>query len=452
RVLSIHKSKGLEFPVVYLVGTGRRFNLRSLDAPLLAHRELGVGPMRVDVQRSVQYPTLAYRAIRHRLLMETLAEEMRLLYVAVTRARERLVLVGTVRDPENSLRGWREVVAVDGADGPSPAAPGAPLPAGLRAQARSFLEWLGPALAALDAERPGSVQWPQVGPAPGERALFEVRCAVVPAMERSEQEGSARQEPVMPVAGDPERVAFRLGWRYPWAVLARRPAKVSVTEVKRAAEPGDRPQEAWRPAGECLPHLGGRPRFLQEEAGLSAVEVGIAMHTVMQHLELGGRLDADGIAGQVARMVAREILTPHQAQAVDREAIARFFAGELGQRLRRAGKVWRELPFTLRLPARELYPEPEAEGEHVVLQGVIDCLLEDEEGLVLIDFKSDRLTGGMEALAGRYRTQIGLYARAVTAITGRPLQAAYLYSFAGGASWRVQPGSEVAGGRGEGIE
>jgi ATP-dependent helicase/nuclease subunit A len=172
-----------------------------------------------------------------------------------------------------------------------------------------------------------------------------------------------------------------------------------------------------------------RPAFIAGERDLTPAEKGTALHMVMRHLDLGGRLDAVSIAGQVARLVTRELITPEQALAVDCRRIEQFFKSHPGRRLLGALSVKREVPFGLLVPAEEVYPQLAGKhaGERVLVQGVIDCLAEEREGFIIIDYKTDRPAAREGDLSLKYAGQVSMYARAVEAISGRPVLACYLY-------------------------
>ncbi|HEX3031675.1 MAG TPA: PD-(D/E)XK nuclease family protein [Bacillota bacterium] len=239
-----------------------------------------------------------------------------------------------------------------------------------------------------------------------------------------------------------ELVAERLSWQYPYKVLATVPAKATVTEMKRRFGTED-------PASGSLPghlkpgngkkgKLALRPHFLQEETGLSPAEKGTAMHLVMQHLRLEGDLSLEGIRQQAALLEQRELLTGPQAQSLNYQAMTAFFTTELGQKMV-TNPCLRELPFTMAFPARELYPGldnlPE---EQILVQGVIDCLVEDSNGFILLDYKTDRVTpDNLEALVNNYRGQLRLYAQAVETLLGKEVREKYLYFFATGQLVRV---------------
>jgi len=430
RIMSIHKSKGLEFPVVFVAGLGKKFNFKDLNKTMLFHKSQGLGPQLVDPEAGVTYPTVARLALKHRLKLEALAEEMRILYVALTRAREKLILVGSARKLAECARRWCGPV---GADGPC-------LPDGMLAGAASYLDWLAPAVARhrdgaaiRELGRAGEEPPESVASGPSAWKVFIDAGRVVPgAGGEAEPELFSRVRKMEPLEPGPlaDTVKARLEWRYPAAAVAGRAAKASVTEIKRRFDLRET-EEGHRLPDDFHPVPGRRPRFLQEERGLTAAEAGSALHLVMQSLDLDRVSGAAAIKEQIAGMVERELLTHEQASAAPVERIAAFFAGPLGRRVLAGRAVRRELPFTLALPAGELYPDLRAyPGEVALAQGVVDCLVDEGDGYLLLDYKTDRVARDQVAAAvDRYRAQLSLYTRAVEEILGRRVKEKYLYFF-----------------------
>ena len=429
RIMSIHKSKGLEFPVVFLAGLNRKFNFQELSKDLLFHKDLGLGPQLVNAVARVTYPTAAKLAFKHRLKMEALAEEMRILYVAMTRAREKLVLVGSTRNLAQSARKWCGPAGVEDW----------PLPDGYLGGVSSPLDWLAPALArhrdGAELRKLGVSEEQPPFEVAGDRSrwkiLFASRGKDAAAEKTPEPEWLARVSRMEPLAPGPlaDVISARLEWTYPAAGLLGRSAKTTVTEIKRRFDLAEEGEDAA--PRDFRPPVGGRPLFLQEERGLSAVEAGTALHLTMQSLDLKGGLDTATIRQRIEKMVEREILTVEQAAAVPAEKIADFFAGSLGARLLAGREVLRELPFTLALPAQELYPDlTGADGEVVIIQGVVDCLVDEGDGWLLVDYKTDRIAPGqLQEAVKRYRGQLDLYARAVESILGRKIKEKNIYLF-----------------------
>ncbi|MBU7005381.1 helicase-exonuclease AddAB subunit AddA [Phosphitispora fastidiosa] len=463
RIISIHKSKGLEFPVVFAAGLGKQFNTADLSKKSLLHKKMGLGLPVVDPELRLTYPTIAQHAIKLCLKKELLAEELRILYVALTRAREKLVLVGTVPNLARAALGWCET-------GRRADPEQRFLPETALMSARSYLDWIGPAL----SRHPDGAALRKISPETGddwavladitrwEIIIPEPRAslAVLPETGCEHEQFMAQVRHLEPVAVEDRYGEFlenSLNWKYPCTESAGIPAKASVTEMKQrfaeAAEEAvevDEVNEAVE-AGSATDKetekttaiQGVRPKFLQRVSGLSAAEKGSAMHLVMQHLTLAEEMDHDTIVRQVQSMQTAGMLTAEQAAAVNITAVLKFFNGPLGHKMKSALRVKRELAFTMAVPVSEIYfatGDSDAAGvlggsgeEKVIVQGVIDCLIEDADGYSLIDYKTDYIPpGGIAETAKKYQGQLRLYGMAVERILKRPVKEKYLYFFAAG--------------------
>ena len=433
RIMSIHKSKGLEFPVVFLADTAKGFNLRDTQGAFLLHKELGIGPRVVSRSAAGRqmYDTVPAAAVAARLVAESKAEEMRVLYVAMTRARERLILTGTM-----SASSWQKKVQ---AWCQSLSETDTALPAVMIRRANSYLDWVAPAIArhadgaALRAA--AGCDWGTLLTVEPD-AHFAVQ--LIPANEVQPHEEEIRtDDPILlavqqkqPLPPSPRQawVEKRLDWKYPWPQLAHITAKMTVSEIKQrftamAREDDPLPgssllhpaETAWR-----------RPSFLQRTTELSATERGTLFHAVLQHLDLQGDVSEAGIHAQVLAMAARGFIPSGCETAVDYGSLSSFCQSGLGQRMKNAVQLWRELPFSRLLPVSGIDPAVQGE-ESIFIQGVIDVLFEEADGkLVLLDYKTDRDTRPAR-VRERYAKQVELYREAVAGILGRPVKESILY-------------------------
>lgn len=408
RVMSTHHSKGLEFPVVVLCDLNRQFNLKDNNKPVLVHPQLGIGADRVERERHIRYSTISKMALTQTLERESKAEEMRILYVAMTRAKEKLIMVDAVKKSQKKLR---DFIAVSDL----------PVPAEAVSQAKAPGDWLLlPLLHTWQAEEIYQYVglWPtEKGEAPEGLTIRFHRLW--------QQEDGTVAEKTEDVAA-PQRAEMQpdeaaLAFTYPHAAASRTPSKVTATQLKgREVD-----QEI---ADGTLPYhfdkTPEKPRFMEKAKGLTAAQRGTAMHTAMQYLDF----DGEPVAQQVARLTEKRLLTPEQAAALDVAALERFLSSPLAQRIRQAPKVWREYRFAL-LVDGSIYDESAA-GEEMLLQGVADCVFETPEGLVVVDFKTDRITAEeVPARAETYRPQLSAYAQALSQILERPVTERILYFF-----------------------
>lgn len=480
RIMTIHGSKGLEFPVVFLAGISGRITGSDSQEHILFSENLGIGFDYADPKRRIRYPTHLKIAMLDEIRAAGMAEELRLLYVAMTRAMDRLYLVGTVHiDPENGDR--RLCSLIDQARRYT----ARQLPDHLVRSARSFLEWLVLVLArnpAVDlsflagentcrgaaqikktaAEPEQTEQTEQVTP-----GLFEpypawsvtlLRSAAITAADgavRAETTGAV--EPASPCLAIPathgetpppeeqDRLRRLVIEPYRFARAARTPVKLTVSELKSRApaEDPDADQPAF-PAAEQMgwrgidlslrlaDETGDRPD--QPGARLAGAQLGTALHTVFRYLDLPtARRDnrPDAIERQIEAMRREAMLTEAEADAVlpfagaIRRYVVSDLAGELAEAMEKGGTVYQELPFTLALPACQVYDPCDglAADDQVMVQGIIDCWYRDASGMTLIDYKSDWIKGSQDDLITeirrRYTNQMAWYVRAIETLTGQ---------------------------------
>ncbi len=382
RVMTIHKSKGLEFPVVFVAGLGKRFNQRDLHDTIIPHRNLGIGIYRT-LENGARVKTFARRVIADKIKAEMLAEELRILYVAFTRAKEKLVIVGAA-DNSKYLEKFKNTVLLN---------------ADTIQSATKPLDWLLMAKNLI-----GDVIDVEIIDA----REINLPAAEIPAEAEIQKAAAVEKLPPSPIDNIP--------------------AKFSVTEIKRRFD--DEEVERWKDGKmESLNDRKAvyrRPNFLQKTE-ITAAEFGTIMHSVMQHLDLKGNLSAEGIVAQIDGMFERQILTDEQASAVRHKAanIANFFTTKIGKSIIDASEIYRELPFNQMLDADEFFSA--AAGEKIFVQGIIDVLFKDAAGnWILLDYKTDR-NNTDEHFQREYRRQIELYARAVETLTDFKIAGKYLY-------------------------
>mgnify|MGYP001218786984 CR=1 FL=1 len=441
RIMTIHKSKGLEFPIVIIGGMHKEFNFRDIHSKYILDKDLYFATKFIDPEKRITYPTLYYLALKEESLRKMLAEEMRVLYVAMTRAKEKLVMIGSVPSAEKKLTNWQPLAEY----------PEWVLPMQLRKSAKTYLDWVGPALMRhkqTDILRKDGVVVKNV-PAEIEQDVARFKVAIIPAsqlinLDREERltnetlKKSITEWEKVPGSNEANRafVTDRMTYQYEYEEAANTRAKQSVTEIKRRFElmdeySDDRIVAAFRPP------IIKRPNFLQKEKKLTAAEVGTAMHTVMQHLPLTKQYHTEELTEKVAQFVNEEKLTDAEAEVIDLHAIERFFQSDIAKLMIESEKVEREIPFTYTLPTKDVYHHWKSNTEEAVLiQGVVDCLIYTDDGVIILDYKTDAIYEDvvteqvMQMLKERYEVQIELYKRALEDILKQPVKEAYLYFFA----------------------
>jgi len=407
RMMSIHKSKGLEFPIVILADLDHAFSRQDFDTAVLVHPDMGLGPHLVDLKRKIRYPTLARLAIEEKLRRENLAEEQRVLYVAMTRPKEKLILVDTMYNAAGRLQNLASMAEC-------------PVPPEAVAAGRSFGEWLllallcRPESAALRSYADATVN----GLYTGDTSPWQVFIHDSEEYRNRPSKGrSAQEEVVKESAFDPVLLEFL----YPYKRESALPAKVTATQLKGSVLDGELAEHAVH-----TPRLRplSQPKFRQGSHGLTAAERGTATHLVLQYLDFA---DLD-VHKQVEQLFARGMLTEQQAEAVDTAALERFLSSELAEEIRTGQNVLREYRFALLVAAAEYEPAAAA-GDSILLQGVVDCCFETENGITVVDFKTDRVHSGEETAerAAHYRPQLEAYSRALERVLEKRVTRRVLY-------------------------
>lgn len=426
RVMSIHKSKGLEFPVVFVAGLGKMFNMQDIRRATLIDPDYGIGAEYLDREKRTKVPTLIKRFLANRMKRNVLAEEIRILYVALTRAKEQLILTGTVRNLDKGMEKWG-------------AASGKPGLAELTG-AQTYLDWIMPVVLNA-AERERLFQIETI--ASEELIQRETR-----QIEKELQEYVGLKDFDTATCYDKEmarELKEQAEFVYPYAADQRLPVKVSVSELKRLqllrAEQASEERSLREVAEAPEPP---RPAFLQEDQGLSGAMRGTLYHLAMEHFPYE-EYGQDGYGWEEYReeLCRGGYLTSQQAALLDGRQFEQFLESDIGRRMKiaaQAGVLKREQQFIIGFPARELYPDIDSE-ELTLVQGIIDAYFPEEGGLILVDYKTDRVQSVKE-LAEKYRVQLQYYARALERLTGRPVKEQIIYSFALGEQIRLLPAEE----------
>ncbi|MEK7675966.1 MAG: helicase-exonuclease AddAB subunit AddA [Verrucomicrobiota bacterium] len=428
RLMSIHQSKGLEFPLVAVADLGKLFNFADLSEQIILDERYGLCPQVKPPMTEQRYPSLPYWLARRRQKRELLGEEMRLLYVAMTRACDLLLLAGTAarttlveRWPDSSAQG-RETQQV--------------------LAARSGLDWLGPWL----PEAAGSLDWAKQ--TQGQSALLRWRIH-----DDSSLQGALEQLIANAAAGPPEapaptdaaawqKLQERLSWQYPFLPATREPAKTSVTALRR------RLALAVDDAATTAPWVAPtvfRPERRPDDGTLTSAEAGTAHHLFLQFVSWDCLESEAALRQDATRMEGEGLLLPSECQALDYAALAAFWSSDIGKKIRADRScVHRELPFTARITAADLaefnlLSKAQAlPGEFVVVQGAADLVVILPTELWLLDFKTDAVAAAdFDEKAGYYAPQIQLYALALGRIYQRPVTECWLHFLSLGRSQRV---------------
>ncbi|MGL4762594.1 MAG: UvrD-helicase domain-containing protein [Sarcina sp.] len=442
RIMSIHKSKGLEFPVVFLSGTGKQFNLMDLKKSIQHHDELGIGVDVVNVQTQNQYTGMAKTAIKKKAMLEALSEEMRILYVALTRPREKLIITGAVRDIDKKFDKWYEAGIVSKGEKVDPSK--------LIGERLSYLDWIGMAL----SKHPDGDVIRGLGKeiiSTENESKWNIKKWIKSdlvnkvELELEEKEVLDLEKSKNDIC---KEILDRLDFKYKYEGVCNIPSNISVSDLKKKAIEGNEEiinlfkeediEEFNREEGDVhFDEISEKlPSFMKEKIGITPAQRGTITHFVMQHVDYD-KVHVNDINKLLDKMVIKELLTDEEAKVVNPYKISGFFRTELGERLLRAYKngykVYRELPFFREFKVTDLYSDLDKDvykNEMLRLQGIIDCFFEDEDGIVLIDYKTDYVErGNEEKILERYKIQIDLYSQTLEQILGKKVDEKYLYLF-----------------------
>ena len=412
RIMSIHKSKGLEYPVCFVAGLGKNMNFMETRSRIVVHAGYGVAADGVDLENRVKIRGLTKKVFARKLLQEQMGEEVRVLYVAMTRAREKLILVGAVEDMAQASEKWT-------LSGKSER----PLTYSRMIRAKSYLDWLGPLLWS-DGQQ-------------GKSFGFEFRClnTVHMAADEIHQEVSVSEEKSfledLIETKDLQSELYmeidkKMKWRYPKEAMTRLQGKMTVSELKKMAG------EAM-PGQVLYPEKREIPEPSLENPVYIARQRGIAVHKILELLPFDAIHTEDDVRDFIHRCRIREQIPEFWEELIPSGKVFAFCRSGLGQRMARAlqaGRLFRERPFVMGIPVKEVYPELE-EREHILVQGVIDVFFEEDDGGVLVDYKTDHVPRGKAGetmLIQRYKTQMDYYQRAIEQISGKKVKDRILYS------------------------
>ena len=422
RIMSIHKSKGLEFPVVIVAGMGKRFNTQDIRNSVVIHPELGLGIDAVDTVRRTKCPTILKKVIQTETKLENLGEELRVLYVAMTRAKEKLIMTGTCSKAAKKLASYEGRTI-------TPGKTAGQMTFSDLADASDYFDWVLPAV---------------VGLVPGEPVVLRVVNISELVREETGREAAdilekevflkAVEERDAPIAEEDgafaQRIAEQFAYQYPYEGEEQFQMKYTVSELKkRAVLPGDEQDEGafFVEEEDVIPLV---PKFLQEEEELTGASRGSAYHKFLELLDFGRKYEGQELQRAAEAFCREGLLEEEMADCIRIPDMLHFLSTNVGKRMYAAalaGKLYKEQPFVFGVDANEIYPGTDS-GELVLIQGIIDVYFEEEDGLVVLDYKTDKIRNGQE-LVEKYQEQLHLYGKALEQMTQKRVKEKIIYSF-----------------------
>lgn len=408
-IMSIHKSKGLEFPVVFLCNLSRKFNQESLRAQILCDRELGLGLSVADQENRVRYPSVSKRAIAVKMAQESVSEELRVLYVAMTRARDRLIMTYASQTLESDLQ--EIALRLDFDKGEL-----------LCRDAICLGDWV--LLEAVQRLEAGELH--ALGGRPNQLHISQYpwRICVTDALPETDGQAAVTVHAAAMPEDTEARLKEALSFSYDYLPATQAPSKQTATDRKGRTKDAEAAENTAEP--KKIVRSWRRPSFLTSQ--IEGKAYGNAIHGAMQYLRYENCGDVDAVTKEITRLVSEGFLSEERGKIVSCEKIARFFTSEIGKKLRCGTPYLREFKFSV-LDDGSHYGGG-LEGEQVLLQGVVDCALLEEDGITVVDFKTDYVTQEtLHAVTERYRPQVQTYGEALSRIYEMPIKAQYLYFF-----------------------
>lgn len=435
RIMSIHKSKGLEFPIVICSGMGRNFNTMDFRKDVLYHHELGYGPQIVDFERRISYPSIAKEALKCKINIENISEEMRILYVALTRAKEKLIITSSIKDIEQNMHKWSSNISTEKMVSKYDILNG-----------KNYMDWMMPAIIKhKDLEDIRETYNLSTSISMEDESKWSVKTWNRDDMdfEKHEKEGIREVLNTMDLSQHDteyyEQIEKKLNFEYPYLGVVKKAASISVTEIKKRQEEYEEQEDS----------LGlykrkttlKKPKFLsesQKSEKITGARRGTIVHLIMEVLDFEKVNTESEIKAQIQDLVKRRIITEKESQVLSPRKIMRFFKSPIAKRMLSSKFVKREQKIYTQIKMNDIYLNDEIfknnretyENESVMLRGVIDLYFEEDDGLVILDYKTDFVDeNNKKEIIHKYKKQIEIYADVLSKLTGKKVKEKYLYLF-----------------------
>ena len=403
RIMSIHKSKGLEFPVVFLSSTGKKFNMQDLNKKVLLHQDIGLGPTYTNYEKKIEYPTLAKEAIKIVTKREVLAEEMRVLYVALTRAKEKLVITGIEKDVNDSIDSKQKELEIYKDNIENKMNPN------LVGKYKSYIDWIE--LVYLKNKDKDIMKFNIINKKDILKENIE---------EKEENKDIIKEIQNRNVSKENiNKIKQELEWKYKFEESVELPSELSVSKIKELKNNVQLQNQEVSFA---------KPNFLIEKTELTGAEKGTIMHLCLQKLNHKEEYDLEKLKRMVKSLVEKEIILQKEADSVNYNKILEFFKSEIWQEMKEAKLVEQEKAFYFNIKANEIYDVKSEED--ILVQGIIDLYyINKDDELVLVDYKTDYVeNNNEEILKEKYDIQLAIYKKALEKALDRKVDKVYIYS------------------------
>ena len=424
RIMSIHKSKGLEFPVVFLCNSHKKFNMQDLNDNILLHQDIGFGPTIMDATRKIKYSSIAKDAIKLKMKQETLSEEQRILYVALTRAKEKLYITGRSKDFTKYVQDKNKVLEMYESENIK-------LDAKLMKKANSYLDWImyvylfnqgRTIILKGESYKLSDIVTLNVS---NKKDLLKTLAKeeVVEQIDLKEKIGQILKNKSDEENKKSEQALKELlEWKYDYIVDTTLPTKSSVTKIKQEKIKLEEMLKGIE-SEEVEYKKSYTPKFMQEDKKISNAEKGTLVHLCIQRLDEKKDYELKDIQNMILNLVEKEIITQNEADAIDVNLIYQYTKSQLFEELRQAKEVHKEQPFYINIPAKDVVSEAENSKKNILVQGIIDLYYIDKnDNLTLIDFKTDYISNepnAKEKILEKYKVQLEIYKTALEQALGR---------------------------------
>ncbi len=408
RIMSIHKSKGLEFPIVFLCGTAKRFNMKDLNENILMHQDLGFGPKYIDYDRRIEYSTLAKEAIKIRNRTETISEEMRVLYVALTRAKEKLYITGISKDTQKDLKEKSDLLSMY-ADSDK-------IEKNILQKCKSYLDWIEVVYLKNKEKMKSIIEL-------YEHSGKEIQANEEITKEETKSFGKAEDKNKL------KEIEEKLNWKYEYELAQKIPTKTSVSKIKEEKNKTLKLKEFLEEEENIQNMSKGLnvPKFAKEDK-ITSSEKGTLIHLCIKNLDENKNYSLEDIKELIEKLEQKEIITQKEKEAININTLLRYTQSDLYKDLKQAQHIYKEEPFYINVPASQIYDSDVA--EKILVQGIIDLYYIDKEGkLILVDFKTDYVENNDERiLVEKYKEQLKLYREALEKALNRSVDKTIIYS------------------------
>lgn len=404
RIMTIHKSKGLEFPVVILAGVGKQFNFRDLNGKILLDQDLGMGPQYIDSDRYIEFKTLAKKALAIKAKNEAISEEMRILYVALTRAKEKLIIVGRQKDVNKKMSEKQKLLEIYSTIDDNKINPY------LLQKYKTYLDWLE--LIYLKEGVANTKNLFTVNINKREKTSVKIENEVEDISEKIIEESNKNND-----EQEKEKIKEILNWQYKHQSIEGIPTKTSVSKLKE-----EREQEI---------QITQEPKFINEEVKtkLTGAQKGTLIHLCLQKMRETEEYNLEKITELIEGLKDKEIITEIEAQNIDKEKLLEYTNSQLWTELKQAKEIHKEHPFYINIKASRIYNQINKEDdEDILVQGVIDLFFIDKDDkLILVDYKTDYVQHENE-LVEKYKGQLDLYKEALEQSLDKKVDKMCIYS------------------------